>query len=301
MRYILFLITLLIASHTLAATEIKISTLYPPGSTAVTSLQEAGRLMSDATNGEVTLKIYPGGVMGDDNTVLRKMRIGQLQGALVSGTALDIITPNLKDISRPFQFDTLEQVYEARETKDAEFRERLKDLKWDSFGPLDGGFSYIMSKEPIRSLEDIRNSKIWLPNTQDIQAMANEMDVSYLVMNIGDVLTGLDTGAIDTLAAPPAAALTLNWHSRFDYYTETPVVYTWGMLILPERSLARVPSEYREQVNDILSQWADELDQELRLANQDAAGAIQQLLSPQPFNPDDVNLMRNARVSVINR
>lgn len=301
MRFILFLVSLLLASQSISATELKISTLYPPGSAAVKSLQETSKRLRDATNGEVTLKVYPGGVMGDDNTVLRKMRIGQLQGALVSGTALDIITPNLKDISRPFQFDTLDEVYDARENKDVEFRDRLKELSWASFGPIDGGFSYLMSKDPVRSLEDIRNSKIWLPNTQDIQAMANEMDVDYLVMNIGDVLTGLDTGAIDTLVAPPSAALTLNWHSRFDFYTETPVVYTWGMLILPERSLARVSREHREHIDIIFRAWAAELDQEQRAANKDATQAIQQLLVPQPFSSEDINLMRKARVSVVNR
>lgn len=286
------LMIMLASSMTVAKTVLKVSTLYPPGTEAVKSLMSLGKKLSDQTGGEVSLKVYPGGVMGDDSTVMRKIRIGQLHGALVSGSALELITEDLKGLSNPFQFSTLDEVYEQRQAKDAEFRASLAEEGWAGFGPLDGGFSYVMSKHPINGLDDLRASKLWLPNTSDIQRMSKKMNVNYLVMGIGDVLTGLDTGAIDTLVSPPSAALALNWYSRFKYFSDTPVVYTYGMLVLPEKVMKRIPAAHRELVNSELNQWALDLDQSMRKSNAKAFVALQQLLSSQPFSREDISTIR---------
>ena len=289
------LIMLLAASMTMAKTTLKISTLYPPGTEAVTSLQALGKQLSEQTQGQVTLKVYPGGVMGDDSTVMRKIRIGQLQGALVSGSALELLSEDLSGLSNPFQFSSLAEVYKQRQTKDAQFRASLAKAGWASFGPLDGGFAYLMSSHPIGGLNDLRAAKLWLPNTPDIQRMAKKMSVDYLVMGIGDVLTALDTGAVDTLASPPSAALALNWYSRFKYFTETPVVYTFGMLVLPEKVLNKIPAAYQEQVRTALTDWATKLDLEMRKSNANAFVALQKLLKPYPFNAQDIDAIRQAK------
>lgn len=290
--FALILSILLMASGVQAETVIKISTLYPPGSDPAKSLVELSKTVKERTNGDVLLKLYPGGVMGDDKTVLRKMRIGQLQGALVSAATLDILKVNVRELSRPFSYDTLDQVYSKRESYDQVIRDELKDSKWLSYGPFDGGFSYLMSKNQVTNMNEIRQSKLWLPNTSTIQEISAELDVDYLVMNIGDVLTGLDTGAIDTLVSPPSAALALNWHSRFNYFTDTPVLYTWGILILPEKALARMDEENRAILTEELTAWSTSLESRLRVANGKALDAIRTLLEPATFSEEDIEMLR---------
>lgn len=292
MRLFVYVVLILSASFVSGQTTLKISTLYPAGTDAVASLKQAAEHIKTQSQGEVVLKIYPGGVMGDDKTVLRKIKIGQLQGALVSGSGLDLIEPNLKDISQPFQFENLSQVYQARESADAEFRGRLNDKKWRGYGPLDGGFSYLMSKQPIADMAGVREAKLWLPNTNDIQALSRQLKVNYLVMGIGDVLTGLDTGAIDALISPPSAAIALNWYSRFNYIAETPVIYTFGMLVLPERAFSKLSDEHEILVQTSLSEWAENLDGQLRQDNERAKQAIEQLLEAQKFNAGDVENLK---------
>jgi TRAP-type C4-dicarboxylate transport system substrate-binding protein len=292
MRLIAVLCWVTLSNIAFATTTLKISTLYPSGTDAVTSLRAVAELIETQTQGAVTLKVYPGGVMGDDKTVLRKMKIGQLQGALVSGTGLDLINSDLKDLSQPFQFDSLDQVYQARKTIDGDFIKRLQADNWVGFGPLDGGFSYLMSKQPLQDMDAVRGAKLWLPNTSDIQALSKQMNVNYLVMNIGDVLTGLDTGAIDTLISPPSAAIALNWHSRFNYFTETPVIYTWGMLVFPQRALNKLTDEQRVIVDNALNDWSVQLDERMRAGNLKAKQAITQLLDAQPFSREDIADLR---------
>lgn len=272
------LLSLALMAPSLDAESLKIATLYPPGSEAVASLEAASERIDAATDGRVSLKLYPGGVMGDDSTVLRKLRIGQLDGALVSSGTLELIDVAYSDLSQPFQFDSLEAVHAARETFDATLKRRLRDKGWYGFGPLDGGFSYVMSTQPVRSLDALRERKLWLPNTEEVRTLSRRMGVDYTVLGIGDVLPALDTGAIDTLIAPPSAALTLGWHSRLDTVTDQPVIYTWGILILPRRTLDRLPEDDRGTTIAELNQWAEDLDTRLRQSNREAKAALTALL-----------------------
>jgi len=275
---------LTVLSGWLSAEPLKIATLYPPGSEAVRSLEAVSQRLESTTDGAVSLKVYPGGVMGDDPTVLRKLRIRQLDGALVSSGTLELLDVDYSDLSQPFQFDSLEAVYRARETFDARLEQRLLDRGWYGFGPLDGGFSYVMSTQPVRSLDALRERKLWLPNTEEVRTLSRRMGVDYSVLGIGDVLPALDTGAVDTLIAPPSAALTLNWHSRLDTITDQPVIYTWGVLILPKRTLDRLPEPVRQSTIEELNRWATELDSRLRQSNRDAKTALTTLL-------DEVSIM----------
>lgn len=291
-RRALVLLTLSLTAGSLMAETLKISTLYPPGSAPVQSLTDLSAELENATGGALTLKVYPGGVMGDDDTVMRKLRIGQLQGALVSSSTLDSLDVDMNDLSQPFQFDSLSEVHQARETFDGAMRERLADRGWFGYGPLDGGFSYVLSQQPVEDLNGLRASKLWLPNTDAIRELSQQIRVDYQVMGIADVLPALETGAVNTLVAPPSAALTLNWHSRVGYLTDQPVVYTWGMLVLPERSLARLPDNQQAAAHRILTQWASQLDAHMRDSNRAADQALRQLLTEVSIAPPSLRSIR---------
>src|SRR5690554_6270454 len=66
------------------AAELKIATLSPEGSSWMELLREGAREVREQTDGRVTFKFYPGGVMGDDKAVLRKIRLEQLHGAVLT-------------------------------------------------------------------------------------------------------------------------------------------------------------------------------------------------------------------------
>jgi len=78
-----------------------------------------------------------------------------------------------------------------------------------------GGFSYLMSKEPIRSLDDLRQRKSWIPEKSDVGlSVFRYVGVSPVPLPMSDVLTGLQTGLIDTVVTSPIGALALQWHTH---------------------------------------------------------------------------------------
>ena len=94
---------------------LKIATVSPGGSATVRILKSAGKEIELLTEGRVNLKFYPGGVMGDDWSVLRKMRIGALHGAVMTTGVFNQIYTDVQVYNLPMQFRNLEEVDYVRD------------------------------------------------------------------------------------------------------------------------------------------------------------------------------------------
>lgn len=259
------------------ATTLRISTLYPEGTTVVTALRAASDDIEKQTEGRVKLRIFPGGVMGDDRTVQRKISIGQLHGALAQGGAFSRHYRDSQILNMPIAFRSYEEVDHVRAELDPLIRQGFRENGWVVFGPVDGGFAYIMSQKPVGTVEALREQKLWLPaNDTGSEKAARVFGVSPILLSIGTVLTSLQTGAIDAFAAPPVAALTLQWHSRVKHMSDVPLLYTYGMLAISERYFSAIAEADQKIVERVLSESFATLDRESRRENVRAYEAIQQ-------------------------
>lgn len=260
-----------------SATTLKISTLYPDGTTIVTGLKEAGKEIADKTEGRVKLKVYPGGVMGDDRAVQRKIRIGQLHGQVAQGGAFASAYKDSQILNVPLAFNNYDEVDAVRAELDPVIQQGLEEGGWVSFGLIDGGFAYVMSENPVKSLSDLRNQKLWLPaNDEGSAKAAKAFELSPIMLNIGSVLTSLQTGAVNAFAAPPVAALTLQWYSRVNYLTDMPLLYTFGTLGIHEKFFKRLSAEDQQVVRQVLESTFARLDAESRQENLSAFQAVKQ-------------------------
>lgn len=272
---LLLLLCCLLPFTAQAATTLKLSTLYPEGTSVVKRIKEAGATIAERTDDRVKLKIYPGGTMGDDRAVQRKIRVGQLHGAIAQGGAFARYYKNSQVYNLPMAFKSYEEVDFVREQLDPVLREGFEEAGWITFGFIDGGFAYLMSNEPVRTVEQVREQKIWLPANDPLSAtLAEELDVSPIQLNIGNVLTSLQTGAINAFVSPPVAALTLQWHSRVSYLTDMPLMYTYGMLAIHEKHFSRLEEADRKVVREVLTETLNELDENSRTDNRKAYKAV---------------------------
>ncbi len=272
---IVSLIVLMLPFAGVTAFELKISTLYPDGTASVTRLKQAGEELAQKTDGRVTLRVYAGGVMGDDRAVQRRIRIGQLHGMMAQGGAFASYYRDSQVLNLPLVFRSYEEVDHVRKTLDPVIRQGFEDNGWVVFGPADGGFAYLMTVNPVASVADLQRQKVWLPANDSGSAMAvKEFDVSPVVLNIGAVLTSLQTGVIDAFAAPPVAALTLQWYTRVGHLTDMPLLYTYGVLAIGKQHLARISDEDQQVLREVLTTAFAELDRAERQGNREAFAAV---------------------------
>lgn len=275
MKRVLYTALLLLLPLSVSAFELKISTMYPDGTAAVKSLKAAGDKIAEETDGRVTLRVYAGGVMGDDAAVQRRIRIGQLHGTLAQAGAFTRYYNDSQVLNLPLVFRDAEEVAHVRKQLDPVLRDGFKENGWTVFGPIDGGFAYFMTKRPVASIADLTKQKVWLPANDSASEMAaKEFGVSPVVLNISAVLTSLQTGAINAFAAPPIAALTLQWFSRVEHLTDVPLLYTYALLGLDDRHLQRINDADRAVLERVLTEAVAAMDAKEREDNENALQAV---------------------------
>jgi TRAP-type C4-dicarboxylate transport system substrate-binding protein len=272
LRLTLVLFISLLLLPTSQAATLKIATVAPDGTSWMKLFRQAGDRIGKATEGRVKLRFYPGGVMGNDSSVLRKIRVGQLHGGAITGGGVASIYPGADLYSLPFQFRSLEEVDRVREVMDEKLIAGIREQGFISYGLVEGGFAYLMSNQPVRTTADLRALKVWLPEGDNINAAAfQSLGVSPIPLPLTDVLTGLQTGLIDTIATSSIGAVALQWHTRVKYLTQTPLAYLYGTLIIKESALKRISEADRAVLQQELQDTIAELN---RLNRQDEAGAL---------------------------
>ncbi len=278
---------LILASQSAFAVTLKIATLSPDGSYWMQKMRAGGDEIAKQTEGRVDFKFYPGGVMGDDATVLRKMRLHQLHGAAVTSGGLSGIYPDIQLYSQILTFQNEPEVDVVRQKMDSELMQGLEQQGIVALGFAEMGFAYMMSTTPIQTLADMRSQKAWAPEDNKIAVSALQaFDISPIPLPLRDVLMGLQTGMINVVAGSPIGALALQWHSKIKYITDLPMLYLFGVLAIDKPAFDEIAAADQKIVRDVMTTVIKEIDQHSRQDNQQAIAALQnqgiQLVKPSP-------------------
>lgn len=276
-KHLLILLLLLIPATQIHATTLKIATLAPDGSSWMNLLRSGAAELEQRTDGRVKLRFYPGGVMGNDNSVLRKIRVGQLHGGALTSGGLAAVYPDIQLYSFPFLFRSFAEVDYVRERMDPLLMAGLKKAGFISYGISEGGFAYLMSQLPLDSVEQLLKRKIWSPEGDQISLSAfHSIGVSPVPLPLTDVLTGLQTGLIDTVGSSPSGAIALQWHTRIKYVADIPLIYLYGTLVIREQALKGISSGDQKILKEVMGERFRQINQQIRNDNLEARKVLEQ-------------------------
>ncbi|MCF6211766.1 MAG: TRAP transporter substrate-binding protein DctP [Gammaproteobacteria bacterium] len=274
---ILILALLLALPLSTAATTLKIATAIPDGTNWMKQLRQGAADIKKRTDGRVKIRFYPGGVMGNDNSVLRKIKVGQLHGAALTGGSLSKIYPSSQIYSLPFTFRDYAEVDYVRGKMDASIVQGLYDKGYVSFGISEGGFAYLLSRAPVTATSDLAARKIWIPEGDRInQESFAQFGISTIQLAMIDVLTALQTGLIDTVSTTPVGAIALQWHTRVKYLTDTPLLYVTGTIVVKRRAFEKLQAADQAIVREVMGDVFQRLNRINREDNRKAYEALKQ-------------------------
>tara|TARA_B100000809_G_scaffold173450_1_gene170677 strand:- start:1111 stop:2136 length:1026 start_codon:yes stop_codon:yes gene_type:complete len=270
----LFVLTLV--APTTAKTVLKIGTLAPDGSSWITALRAIDDEIRSATQDQVRLKIYPGGVQGDEDVMLRKIRIGQLHGAGLAGTGISHVLPDMLALQMPFLFDNYAEVDYVLAQMESYYQQAFLEAGFTVLGWSDIGFVYLMTQQPVASVADIRGHKVWRLQDEPITGVLfKEAGVTSIPLAIPDVLLGLQTNLIDVVYASPAAAIVLQWFTRVKYYTNVPINYSLGAFVIQQKAFEQITATQQQQLLEISRRHIRTHNQKGRADNEDALQIMQ--------------------------
>ena len=265
----------LIACNGARAVDLKIASVAPDGSHWMQEMRGGADEIKMRTSGRVTLKFYPGGVMGNDAQILRKVRVGQLQGGAFTagGLAERYSAMNLYGI--PLLFRSLDEVDAVRSRLDPKLQAGLEQAGFVALGFTEGGFANLLSNEPIRGVNDMKRKKVWVPEGDQISFLAMEsLGLSPVVLPVTDVLTGLQTGLIEITFASPVAALVLQWQTRVKYRTDLPVSYSFGIFAIEKGAFNALTADDQKVVREVMTRVMGGLDRAARDDDKRAAEVL---------------------------
>jgi len=245
-------------------TVVKLATLVPDGSVWDKILRDMGAEWAKATQGRVVLRIYPGGVAGDEPDIVRKMRIGQIQAAALTTTGLSSIDPGFSVFNIPMMFDSYDELAAVLETMQPLFKQRLEAKGFVLLNWGHGGWVHIFTKQPVRTVAELKKCKLfaWAGNDRMVQ-MWKANGFQPVPLAATDILTGLSTGMIDAFPTPPVAALAMQWFRSTPYMVDLGLGPLVGGLIVTRTAWDKISQADRAAVQAICARAEQRLAYEV--------------------------------------
>ena len=235
--------------------------------------------IASATGGQVVFDVYWGGVMGDEEDYIGKMRTGQLQGALVSasGGITAAVCPDLSVLELPFLFNAwafgeVEYVTDKirpRLLKEAEKR----GYKILLITAID--FDQIYStKHNIKTIEDIRGAKMltWFGPLEN--KMLKSLGVSPIPVNVPEVVSSMKTGIANMAISPSMWWVGAQLYPDTKYVNPLPIRYVPGLGVLNLDAWEKMPDKYKESIEALLVKNEKKFKQVMRDCNEKSYKAM---------------------------
>lgn len=251
--------------------EIRLATLAPSGSPWMEVLGKVQGEIKEKTGGRVSLKYYEGGQQGDERDFVRKIKLGQLDGAAITSIGLAMIDESIRVLELPMMFQSSAEVDYVADKMWPYFQKKFekKGFKLNDRGEV--GWVYFMSKNKVASLADLKGQKLWMWGDDAlVGAMFKKLGLNGVPLGVPEVDSALTSGKITACYGSPIAAVSLQWYSKVKYMTSMPMTYSIGATVVSLESLKKISPEDQKTVETISRAGSKKLRKVIRKANEDA-------------------------------
>lgn len=255
--------------------KIKLGTLAPEGSPWHNFLIRMGQRFKTASKGSVELKIYPGGVAGDEGDMIRKMRIGQLHAATMTGVGLGKIHRSTVALQIPMMIESYDELDYVRERITPKIEAEIGAGGFVVLNWGDAGWVHFFSKTPAAGPEDFKKFKmfVWSGDPEAERAWKSAK-FSPIPMSATDVLSGLQTGLIECFATTPLYALSSQWFGAAKHMVEVNWAPLSGATIVSRSIWEKIDAPVRVELERIAKEEGLVIRDEVRQLGPKAVKAM---------------------------
>lgn len=231
-------------------------------------MKEYDAAVRKESDGKLGFRIYGGSVAGDEQDVLRKIRLGQFHSEGITGNGITEIAKPVRILDLPFFFKNQAEVDYILQHYDAEFRQEFEKGGFILLGWAEVGQVYIISKTPVNKVADLKNIKMWQWEGDPVaSAMFDAIGISPIQLKLQDVITSLQTGLITGAYASPYAILTLQWNTATQYLLDFPLTNASGAVVIAKREFNKLSSDLQKILLDNGTKYMRKLTEQSRKDN----------------------------------
>lgn len=246
--FLSFFLVLIFGESTALSEEIvlKIGTLAPVKSIWFQLLEEVFEKV-ESRYGGVKFTVYPGGVMGDEDEMIRKIRIGQLHGGAFTINGIKRIAPEVGVLDVPFLFRNYEEVDRITAKFRGDFSEYFEKNGFKLISFAEHGFVYFYSKNPnVTGYRDLGKTRIWSwKGERTMIGIIRILGTGPIHVQIPDVLSALETGMVESLQTTPVACLSLQWCKLMKVTVDHLYRYEPGVVVIYKKVWDSLPEDFK--------------------------------------------------------
>ena len=288
-QLLIWMLLIASAASTAARAEvIKLATIAPQDSPYYDILKDMGRKWEEISGGRIKLRIYASGVAGDENDVVRKMRIGQLHAAAISGGGLNDITPEMRPVQMPMFYRSDEERDFVVDRIHPEIETIMEQNGFKVLGWGSTGWLYFFTKEPVTTPDDLKRLTIhaWAGNSSYVEAW-KRFGFRALPLPSTEIMTGLQSGLISAVTAPPIAALAFQWFGLAPHMTDLRWAPLEGAIVMSNESWQRIPDDLRPKIEQVAREACAQLESNLQGLSEQAIEVMKTHgLAVHPVSPE---------------
>jgi TRAP-type transport system periplasmic protein len=256
-------------------TQFRIATLAPTGSPWMQLLERAAIEIAERTDKRVTIKYYGGGQQGDERDFIRKIKLGQIDGAAITAMGLAQIDPSILVLQMPMLFATLDEVDYVATKMWPYFQKKFEQKGFRLGDRGEVGWIYFFSREKVTTLADLRKQKLPLLGTDELgTSVSKKLGLNGIPLGIPEIDAALTSGRINACFSSPLGAIALQWHTKVKYMTSIPMVYAIGATVFSLDAVKSVSEEDRKTIETLAKRNQKKARAVIRKANDDSQKAL---------------------------
>ncbi len=231
--------------------KVKLATVAPKNSVWHDALMRMAQDWRDISNGTIDLVIYPGGVAGDEETMLRKMRAGQLQAALMSGAGMAYVDTGVSALQVPMTFDSHEEFDHVREKMAPMLEARIENKGYKVLNWGEAGWAHFFSVRPFRTIEELRKMKLYTgKGDAEMLRLYSDFGFNAVPLDLTELQTALETGLVEVFAVPPLIAAGYQWFGSAKYMHSQRFVPIVGATLIDKKVWDSIPAEQHQPMRE---------------------------------------------------
>lgn len=255
--------------------RIKLATLAPKGSKWLDSIERMRRRWAEVSSGAVQLKVYPGGVVGEETDMVTKMRIGQLQAATITNIGLGSIDRSMVALQIPMLFRSYAELDYVRDELGDDLAAKLADkgfvlLEWG-----DAGWVHFFSKRKAVTPKEMTELKLYVwAGDPHAEAAWRQAGFDVVPTANSDVLQGLQTGRLEAFANVPLYALATQWFAAAPHMTKVKWAPLSGATVVTKKAWEKIDPDLRPKLKAIAKEESRSSRAEIRSLGDKAIQAM---------------------------
>jgi TRAP-type C4-dicarboxylate transport system substrate-binding protein len=244
---------------------VKMATLVPDGSSWHQVLKEVAEKWRTLSGGKVVVRLYPGGVAGDDPDVVRKMRLGTLNAGVLTSVGVAEVDKSVYALGIPMMYDSYEEVYYVLEKMRPRLEGQLEAKGFVVLNWCDGGWVRFFSQKPVAVPDDLRALKLfsWAGDTESVEVW-RAAGFNPVPLPSTEIATALQTGLVNALGAPPQVAVITQYYNHAKNMTDLPWQLLLGATLISKSTWEKIPAEMRPGLLEAAREGGRRLQEEIR-------------------------------------